>query len=167
MTFTFKTNPRVIGDQAIRTIALKGQPILKEANLISGTIKPGQLVEFVTSATGKHGIRLQSVEGQNCRRAVAMEMDLLGKTVEDSYEISVADNDGKNSHVRYGAFHQGQEVAVRFLGIHAVKIGSALQADGNGNVEIRTGVNTIIAYSLEQFTTTAGANTKLIAVEIV
>lgn len=172
MPYVTKDNPVELGDRAYRTIALKGQPILKEANLLGASVMPGQLVEFAITGTValknvKPFVQLQDTEGQNCRRAIAMENDLLGKTVNDPYVVPVDGvYDGKNGHIRYGSFHQGQEVAVRFVGIHAVVIGDALQADGEGNFEIATAGHTIIAYSLEAFTTVAGSNKKLIAVEI-
>ena len=104
------------------TIRLLGMPIMKEGQA-SEAINPGYLVEF----GGTNDIQVQDTAQQNCRRAFALENDLLGKTINDAYST--------NERVRYASFSPGQELQAKVAAsAPAIVKGDALEAAGDGTL---------------------------------
>lgn len=141
-----KLNPEVI--------SLKGEPIFKEGQS-SSAISPGYLIEF----GGSKDLQPQSTAKENCRRAFALENDLLGKGIEDDY--------GTDERVRYGSFHAGQEVYAKIpASAAAIVKGDALEATGDGTLRKLTTGGAVIAYSLESKDNSSGTTETFIKVEI-
>ena len=104
------------------TILLKGSGIYQEAQA-TAIIQAGYLVEI----DGENGVRPQSVQRANCRRAFALENDLLGKGINDGYKVG--------ERVRYVSLHQGNKVYAKVAGgAEAIAVGDALEASGKGTV---------------------------------
>lgn len=141
-----KSNPEVI--------SLKGEPLLKEG-VASSEISPGMLVEF----GGAKDLQPQSTAGANCRRAIALENDLLGKGITDAYKAG--------ERVRVGSFVPGQEVLVLLVeGGAAVTKGDALQADTNGLVDKHSDGKFVIGYALESIDNEDGDGSVFIKMEV-
>lgn len=141
-----KSNPEVI--------SLKGEPIFKEGQA-SSAINPGYLVEF----GGSKDLQAQGTAQENCRRAFALENDLLGKGIDDAYAA--------NERVRYGSFHAGQEVYAKLpASAAAIVKGDALEATGDGTLRKLTSGGAIIAYALEAKDNSSGTTETFIAVEV-
>ena len=141
-----KTNPE--------TIVLKGEPIFKEGRA-SAAISAGHLVEF----GGTRDIRKQSTAKADCRRAIALENDLIGKGITDAYAA--------NENVRYGSFHSGQEAYVRVAAsAPAIAKNDSLEAAGDGTVRKVTSASTIIGWALEAKDNSSGSSEVFIKMEI-
>ncbi len=141
-----KSNPEVI--------SLKGEPLLKEG-VASSAIKPGMLVEI----GGAKDLQPQSTAGANCRRAIALENDLLGKGITDTYKAG--------ERVRVGSFVPGQEVLVLLPGgADAVTKGDALQADTNGYVDKHSDGKFVIGYALESVDNSGSTDDVFIKMEV-
>lgn len=135
-------------------ISLKGEPILKEGQA-SAAIKPGHLVEF----GGGKDIRVQSTAQGDCRRAFALENDLLGKSITDTYAT--------NERVRYGSFHGGQEVLARVAAsAPAITKGDALEAASTGTVRKHTTGGAVIGFALEAIDNSTGTKEVFLSMEV-
>jgi hypothetical protein len=104
----------------MNTIIIKGTPILKEAEA-AAAITPGELIEYTGADVRRH-----STIGGTARKAFALENDLIGKGITDSY----ATGDG----VRYGVFYSGCVVYGRTS--ESVNPGDALESAGNGLLQV-------------------------------
>ena len=135
------------------TITLKEQPVLKEGQA-SSAINPGHLVEY----GGAKELQAQSTAGQDCRRAFALEDDLIGNSVTDAYAA--------DSNVRYGVFNSGAEVLGRVAAAApAIAKYDQLEATGDGTLrKITTG--TAIAVALEAVDNSGGGSEVFIQVEV-
>ena len=126
------------------TIVLKGEPIYKEERAVA-ELYPGHFVEF-----NGLGIRKQATDNQDCRRAIALENDLLGEGITDSYAA--------DENVRYGSFHAGQEVNVRLKAqAAAIGKGDRLKTTGTGSVEKAADNENAVGYALEAITNNTAA----------
>lgn len=135
------------------TIVLMGEPIYKEGQA-SAVLNPGHLVEF----GGAKEVRKQSTAKAVCRRAFALENDLLGKGITDAYAV--------DERVRYGVFHSGQEVYARVAArAPAIVKGDSLEAKGDGTVQKHTD-GEVIAYAVEALDNNAGGSEQFIAIEV-
>ena len=144
--YVVKTNPE--------TILLKGDPIFKEGRA-SAILKPGHLIEFGGSAD----VRKQSVAQADCRRAFALENDLVGKGTTSSYAA--------NEIVRYASFHAGQEVlGVVAAAAPAIAKGDALEAKGDGTLRKLTSGGVVIGFALAAINNSAGRAEVFIPLEV-
>ena len=141
-----KTNPEVI--------SLKGEPIFKEGHA-SAILSPGHLIEF----GGTKDVRKQSTAQADCRRAFALENDLIGDTITTAYAA--------NDLIRYGSFHQGQEVLARVAAAApAIAKGDALEAKGDGTLRKLTTGGAVIAFALAALDNSSGTAETFLPVEI-
>ena len=140
-----KTNPEVI--------LLLGYPINKEGKA-SEEIFPGHLVEF----GGIHTLQKQSTAGQNCRRAFAIENDLVGKGIEDSYAIS--------EQLQYISTGPGTEIYARVAaGAPAILTGDQLEAAGDGTLQKLT-TGDVIGYAIEDKDNSVGTEEVFLKMEV-
>ena len=136
------------------TIRLLGMPIMKEGQA-SEAINPGYLIEF----GGTNDIQVQDTAQQNCRRAFALENDLLGKTINDAYST--------NERVRYASFSPGQELQAKVAAAApAIVKGDALEAAGDGTLRKLTAGGTTIAFALEAVDNSSGTAEVFIQIEV-
>lgn len=104
---------------APETIVLIGQPARKEDKAIAA-FSPGHLLEFNST-----GVRKHSVAKGNSRKAIAVENELLGKTIEDAYAI--------NDNAHYVVFGSGDVGQVRVAAAApAIVKGDFLESAGDG-----------------------------------
>ncbi len=137
------------------TICLKGMPMIKEG-VATAALNPGYLVEF-DGATDK--VKKQSTAQEDCRRAFALENDLVGDERTDAY--------AKDDRVRYGSFHAGQEVYARVAAAApAIVLGNKLEAAGDGTVRKLTANGAVVGFALEAVDNSAGAAEVFIQVEV-
>lgn len=107
---------------APETIILKGTPNIREAQA-NAALSPGHVVELLS--TGK--IQKQSTADENTMLMVAMENDLIGKTIADAY----AADDNVYVHMP----KPGDMIYVRVpAAAAAIVIGDHLELVGDGTV---------------------------------
>jgi hypothetical protein len=129
-----------------RTIALKGCGVRKE-RVASEIITPGQLVEILsTDKVGRHNTALGRAQ-----RAVAVEDDLQGKEVSETYASAAI--------VQYNVFQPGDEVQVRIKNGEDIHIGDMLESDGDGALQkLTTGYALFIALEDVDMSNSSGAD---------
>jgi hypothetical protein len=139
---------------APNTICLKGDFVRKEGEA-NGAITPGHLVEF---GSGVGNVEVQSVLGQKCRHAFALENDLVGKDFDDDYAAG--------DTVSYGVFAPGAEVYALLDGAENVSVGDALSAGGDGSLVAADSDEHVVAFALEDVNnsaeSTGGAHARII-----
>lgn len=135
------------------TIVIKSEPLLKEGKATS-EIYPGHLVAL----TGEAQIGVQTAPKTNVRRAIALENDLLGKSINDAYAV--------DENVVYGAFYQGQEAYVRVAAnAEALVVGDGLESAGDGTVrKVTDGI--VIGYAMEAKDNSSNSSEVFIKVEV-
>jgi len=127
-----------------RVIVLRGEPIINEDGVASATIKPGHLVDGVTS------VAPHAVAGGLCQRTFALERDEMGAGVDDSHKsvYAPAANYAVGDTVKIGSFAPGMRVNVRCAAGVNIVAGDKLESAGDGTLrKFTTGV--ILARSLE------------------
>lgn len=107
---------------AYKKISIKGDGVRNEA-LANATIKPGMLVQLMS--TGK--VRAHASAGQNAQTAFAVEDDLQGKGIGDSYSA--------DELVQYNIFAPGDQVLAWLQNGESVVIGDFLESAGNGELK--------------------------------
>jgi hypothetical protein len=101
------------------TIVLIGFPERKEDKAVAA-FSPGHILEFSGA-----GVRKQSTAKIAGRKAVAFENELLGKTIQDAYDV--------NENAYYGIFKSGEKALVRVAAAAAaIAKGDRLEFDGTG-----------------------------------
>ncbi len=132
------------------TIVLKGHPLRKEAQA-DASLFPGDLIEF--SANEK--LVQHANAGQNAMPNFAIEMELIGSGIADSY-ISGAT-------VLYGVFRPGDEIYGLLASGQSVSKGAFLESAGNGALRAATTasgasvyVAAIVAVAKEDVNNSAG-----------
>lgn len=105
-----------------KTISLKGEFIRKEG-IASGVITPGHLIEF----GGSNDVQVSDTAGEPCRKAFALENDLVGKGIDDDY--------ASGEVVQYGVFPPGAEVYAWLDDDQTVNKGDPLSSNGNGRLQ--------------------------------
>lgn len=134
-------------------IILRGNPIFKEAQA-SSAINPGHFIEF----GGTKDIQAQATAEADCQRSIALENDLIGKDINDAYATG--------DRVRYGSFHQGQEVNVKVAAsASAIVKGNDIEAAGDGTVRLRTS-GTVIGYALNAVDNSSGTTETFLKIEV-
>lgn len=144
-----------MADSTPKTIVLLGSPKIKEAQA-TAAISPGHLVEY----GGAKDIRKTSTALVSCRKAIALENDIVGKTITDAYAA--------NDWVRYGVFTPGDVAYVRVAAAAtAIAKGDKLVAHSDGTVK-KTGATTdfIVGYALEALDNSAGGSEAFIKMEV-
>lgn len=144
-----------------RTIALKGEFIRKEGEA-SGAITPGHLVEF----GGANDLQVQGTAGAFCRKAFAVENDLIGDGISDAY--------ASGDTVQYGVFSAGTEVYALLAAGENVAKGAALVAAGDGSLQAASaaasGESTpdeyVVAFAMEAVNNSAASTQARIIVEV-
>lgn len=108
---------------AVKKIKLKGDGIQKEALANAAGIKPGHLVELMS--TGK--LRVHATAGAQCQRGFALENNLIGDGIDDAY--------ASGDNVIYEVFPPGCEVnAFIDVGENITK-GDLLISSGDGSLK--------------------------------
>ncbi len=107
------------------TIVLKGHPLRKEAQA-DAELWPGDLIEF----SANEQLVEHANAGQNALPSFAIEMELIGSGIADSY-ISGAT-------VLYGVFRPGDEVYGLLASGQNVSKGAFLESAGNGALQTYT-----------------------------
>lgn len=133
------------------TIVLVGMPTRKEDKAIAA-LSPGHVVVYSGAGIIKRGVA--AVAGP---KAIALENELLGKTIDDAYPI------GEN--VYYAVFKSGERAQVRVpAAAAAIAKGDSLQFDATGClVKIAGGI--AIAISQDALDNSAGATEAFLKVE--
>lgn len=138
-----------------QTITLMGEMQLKEAAALAETF-PGQLVTI--DANGKAIVQTGKVQP---RIAVAVEGDMHGRTIEQSYAA------GEN--LLYKIPRRGDEMNLRVAtNAAAIAFGDPLAVDTAGKVKVHGGdfaAETVIGYAKEAVTNVSGSDV-FISVEI-
>ena len=135
------------------TIILKGNPLIKERDAVVA-LSPGHFVEL----TAANGVRKVDEAGASSRN-IAIENDLLGKTISDAYAA--------NDRVLYAAFTPGEEAYVRLQArATAVVVGDDLALSATGSVVKAAGGADVVARALEAIDNSANANEVFIKVEV-
>jgi len=139
-----------------KVILLKGDPIRKEA-LAAEAITPGHLLEFVPTGGDAGQLRKHSTAAGVAQAMFAVEESLVGDEIGDAY----ADGDT----VQYMVCRKGDEVYGFLEAGASVNIGAALESNGAGDLQARTG-NFPVAQALETKDNSAGIVHARIKVEI-
>lgn len=108
---------------ASKTIVLKGQGVRREA-VANAAITPGMLVEIMS--TGK--IRKHATAGGNMVQMFAVEDDLQGNGISTDYAAS--------SIAQYNVMQRGDEVFALLKNGETAVIGSLLESDGAGQLQV-------------------------------
>jgi hypothetical protein len=134
------------------TITLAGNPVHREAKA-AAAIMPGNLLELTSAGLVQVGATANAI----VRKAVALENEMLGKSIEDAYAT--------NDIVRYGVFSTGQRVRLKVVaGGAAIVIGDKLSSGLAGGVQ--KGTTNVVAFALEAVDNSAGATQVFIDAEI-
>lgn len=138
-----------------RTIDLLGTGLRKEATVASGaTIKPGYLVRLTST-----GLNTHNVAAGNHGRIFAVENDIAGKDIGDTYTVG--------EKCQYAAFPPGSEVLCRLAAAAtAIAVGDYVESNGTGTVrKASTNAATseaqragIIGYALEAVDNSGGGS---------
>ena len=138
------------------TILLKGMPMIKEGQT-DEKLSPGHVVEF----GGTKEIQKQATAQQaNARKAIALENDLEGKTINDEYAVDAL--------VKYALCYSGCEMYVRVAAAApAIVKNDKLELKGDGTVRKQTNNGVTFAYALEALDNSTGTKETFIKVEIV
>jgi hypothetical protein len=108
------------------TIKIYGTPLITEG-IASSAIKPGHLVQL----GGNHDYQVQGTAKAAVRRSVALENELIGKTIEDAY--------AEHDRMYVGIFKSGEAAQCRVAAsASAVAKGVFLEAAGDGTLRVVT-----------------------------
>jgi len=134
-------------------IVIKGDPLRKE-ELAGAAITPGDLIELNSSGV----VVRHSTAGGNAVPMFAVEMDLIGSGVADSYP--------SGDTVKFAVFRPGDEVYALLASGQNVAKGAFLESAGTGALRAYTqqsGGNVypsaIVAKALEAINNTSGDST--------
>lgn len=105
-----------------QNILLKGRNYTRKEALASGTITPGDLVEF----GGAQELQAHSTVGGTARKAFAVENDLIGLGIDDVYTVGQT--------VGYIVCAPGTEILARLAATATCTKGQALESAGNGRL---------------------------------
>lgn len=141
-----------------------GCSVHNEALSAAGSaIVPGDLIEEIAAGT----VQEHSTAAGNAQRLIALTNISNGGDVDQAYAVGET--------VRYGAFHQGQEVFMRLAAAAtAVIIGTPLESAGNGTVRIQTTDtatddtqrDSLVAYAMEAVDNSGGGSKVRLKVRI-
>ena len=135
------------------TIILKGNPLIKERDA-AVVLSPGHFVELTSANT----VRKVDEAGASSRN-IAIENDLLGKTITDAYAAS--------DRVMYAAFKPGEEAYVRLQArATAIVIGDELALTATGSVVKASGTAAVVARALQAIDNSSNTNEVFIQVEV-
>ena len=109
---------------AYRTVVQRGDPTIDEA-MAGGTIKPGHLVEFY-NASGTKKLRVHATAGGNASPIFALEDELQGKDMADSYS--------SGQQCRVGTFKAADLVAAWIYANETIAIATKLESKGDGTL---------------------------------
>lgn len=135
-----------------RQVTLRGTPIINEEGAAGVAIKPGYLVDGVST------IVPHATAAGNCPRTFALERDEMGVGIDSTYTQA---NTGVGSPdyaigdtVKVGAFHPGCQVVAWLASGQTITENQRLESAGNGTLRaIAAGV--ILARAMEAVTATA------------
>lgn len=129
-----------------RNILLKGRPNQNEEGIASAVVKPGYLVDGVTS------IAAHAVAGGDCPRAFAAERDEMGAGVDDSYKFGYAPSADYaiGDAVKVLNCSRGDRVLAYIASGQNIAANDRLESAGDGTLrKLASGV--IIARALETY----------------
>lgn len=140
---------------AKRTIALLGQPVYNEDGLAGEAIKPGHLVDGVTTIL-KH-----ASAGGACPRTFALERDELGQGLTGIDTNAGGPDYAVGDTVKVGAFHPGQHVNAYIASGQNINENDRLESAGDGTLRVFS-AGVILARALED----SGAVTDLTRIRV-
>jgi len=114
---------------ARRTIILLGQPVYNEDGAAGEAIKPGHLVQGVTTIL-KH-----ATAGGKTPTAFALERDELGRGIDDTLNVGHGSADyAIGDTVKVGVFTKGQRVLAFIASGQNITADMQLESAGNGTL---------------------------------
>src|SRR5690242_20998302 len=140
-----------------RTVILRGVPIQNEDGKATAVIRPGYLVDGV-STVAPHG-----TAGGACPMTIALERDEMGAGIDSTYTepSTISPNYAINDYVKIGGFSKG----MRFVGWIAsgqnITENDRMESAGDGTFR-KLAAGVILARSLE----TTGAVTVLTKIQL-
>lgn len=129
---------------AKRVTVLRGDPYYNEDGVAAEAIKPGHLVDGVTSIV-KH-----ASAGGACPRTFAIEREELGAGIDDTYKgtTTIAAAYAVGDTVKIGSFSPGMRVLALVASGQNITINDRMESAGNGTMrKFNTGV--ILGRALE------------------
>lgn len=145
---------------ARRTIILKGEPIYNEDGAASEEIKPGHLVDGVTSIA-KH-----ATAGGLCPKTFATEREELGRGIDDTYQNdSGAAAYASGDYVKVAHCYPGCRVYAWIASGQNISANARLESAGNGTLRVYSS-GVILARALEAVNNSAGPSDARIRVEV-
>lgn len=140
---------------APKTIDLYGTGVQNEAACTDAAITPGMLVRRTAT-----GVRPHNVAGGATEGAFAVENDLVGGDISDSYAIG--------ANVIYRTFAAGSAVyALAHAGGAAITQNALLKSAGDGTLELAGDDEVAVAQALEAVDNSGGGTAVRIKVEII
>lgn len=140
------------------TILLLGNAISKEG-VATEAITPGMLLERVNRSGVADGFATHnSSAAEKGPFLIAREMELVGNTIDDAYEI--------DDRILLWVCEPGSEVMARLASGQNITAGAELMSDAAGALTLKTSTNPTRAVAMESANNSAGA-VPLIRVEVV
>lgn len=113
-----------------RTITQRCANVVQDERIAGGTIKPGHLVEFYAASATVQKVRFHNVASTNASAIFAVEDELQGKDLLDSYTAGDV--------VRIRTFNAGDLVVAWIKANETIAIGTKLESAGDGNLQVFT-----------------------------
>lgn len=135
-----------------KTIDLGGGHSVQREAVAGGTIRPGMLIAVSGATAIAH-----SVPGGTAQAAFAVENDLVGKGIDDTY--------ANGNNVIYRVFPEGARVYALLASGQNVSAGAPLQSNGAGALSAASTADNVVAKAVESVDASAGITR--IRVEIV
>lgn len=131
-----------------RKVIVRGTPVVNEDGVASAQVKPGYLVDGVTS------IAHQASAGANTPRAFALERDELGTGIDNTYQGSGTGSAfyASGDTVKVAVCGPGVEVTAFLASGYGIAVNGKVQAHGNGELRPLEGSNTPLGVSLDAVT---------------
>ena len=131
-----------------RSVVVRGVPIVNEDGVASAQVKPGYLVDGVTS------IAHQAVAGANTPRAFALERSELGTGIDNTFQGQGTGSAfyASGDTVKVATCAPGDEVTAFLASGYGVAVNGKVQAHGDGTLRPLEGSNTPLGVSLDAVT---------------
>lgn len=131
-----------------RSVLLRGEPEVNEDGTASAQVKPGYLVDGVTS------IAHHASAGANTPRAFAMERDEFGTGIDNTLQGQGTGSAfyASGDVVKVLHAYPGCEVTAFLASGYGVAVNGKLQSHGNGELRPLEGSNTPLGVAMEAVT---------------
>lgn len=113
-----------------RSVIVRGCPIYDEQGVASATVKPGYLVDGITS------IAHHATAGGNTARKFAVERDELGAGIDNTYQGSgtVSAYYASGDRVKVASCHAGMRVTAFVASGQNIAVNDKLESAGDGSL---------------------------------